>query len=64
MSGMPALNLSEGAVDFINEPHINGLLRGAKPDSARVREIIAKSLAKQALSVAETAQLLLLIHRS
>ncbi|HKZ17914.1 MAG TPA: [FeFe] hydrogenase H-cluster radical SAM maturase HydG [Geobacteraceae bacterium] len=59
MSGMPALNLSEGAVDFINEPHINGLLRGAKPDSARVREIIAKSLAKQALSVAETAQLLL-----
>jgi 2-iminoacetate synthase len=59
MSGMPALKLSESAVDFIDEPYINGLLRGKKPDSARVREIITKSLAKQALSVAETSELLL-----
>jgi 2-iminoacetate synthase len=59
MSGMPALKLSDSAVDFIDEPYINGLLGGKKPDSARVREIIAKSLAKQALSVSETAELLL-----
>ncbi|HSA78920.1 MAG TPA: [FeFe] hydrogenase H-cluster radical SAM maturase HydG [Nitrospirota bacterium] len=59
MSGMPALKLSEGAVDFINEPYINSLLRGSKPDSKRVREIIAKSLAKEALNVSETAELLL-----
>ncbi len=59
MSGMPALKLSESAVDFINEPYINGLLQGKKPDAGRVREIIAKSLAKEALSVPETAELLL-----
>lgn len=59
MSGMPAIKLSEGAVDFIDEACINGLLKGKKPDSKRVREIIAKSLAKEALSVAETAELLL-----
>jgi 2-iminoacetate synthase len=59
MSGMPAVKLSDCAVDFINEDFINGLLCGKRPDSARVREIIAKSLAKQALSVEETATLLL-----
>jgi len=59
MSGMPAIKLSEGAIDFINEAHINGLLKGNKPDAKRVREIIAKSMAKEALSVAETADLLL-----
>lgn len=58
MSGMPALKLSEGAVDFIDEGLINGLLAGKKPDAAHVREIIAKSLAKQSLSVEETAVLL------
>ncbi len=51
--------MSDGAVDFIDEPYINGLLSGKKPDSVRVREIIAKSLAKEALSVTETAELLL-----
>lgn len=59
MSGMPAIKLSESAVDFINEDYINGLLAGKRPDAGRVREIIAKSLAKQALSVEETALLLL-----
>jgi 2-iminoacetate synthase len=59
MSGMPAFKLSDSAVDFINESYINGLLDGKKPDAARVREIIAKSLAKEALSVPETAELLL-----
>ena len=59
MSGMPAVTLSDCAVDFINEDFIHGLLAGKRPDVGRVREIIAKSLAKQALSVEETATLLL-----
>jgi 2-iminoacetate synthase len=59
MSGMPAMKLSEGAVDFIDEKYMFGLLGGKKTDAVRVREIIAKSLAKIALSVEETAELLL-----
>lgn len=59
MSGMPALKMSDHAVDFIDEDFINGLLAGKRPDTARVRDIIAKSLAKEALSVQETATLLL-----
>jgi len=59
MSSMPSLELSKGAVDFIDELHINTLLGGTKPDMVRVREIIAKSLSKQALSLEETATLLL-----
>jgi 2-iminoacetate synthase len=56
---MPAMKLSEGAVDFIDEKYMFGLLGGKKTDAVRVREIIAKSLAKIALSVEETAELLL-----
>jgi 2-iminoacetate synthase len=56
---MPALKMSDHAVDFIDEDFINGLLAGKRPDTARVRDIIAKSLAKEALSVQETATLLL-----
>lgn len=56
---MPALKMSDHAVDFIDEDLINGLLAGKRPDTARVRDVIAKSLAKQALSVQETAELLL-----
>lgn len=59
MSGLPALRLSEGAVDFIDERRIDGLLSGRRPDVARVRDIVAKSLSKQALTVEETAALLL-----
>jgi len=59
MSSMPSLELSKGAVDFIDELHINTLLGGTKPDMVRVREIIAKSLSKQALTLEETAILLL-----
>lgn len=59
MSGMPALKLSDHAVDFIDEDIINGFLAGKRPDVGRVRDIIAKSLAKEALSVKETAELIL-----
>ncbi|HPX60771.1 MAG TPA: [FeFe] hydrogenase H-cluster radical SAM maturase HydG [Deltaproteobacteria bacterium] len=59
MNKMPSLELSKGAVDFIDETYINALLGGTKPDVVRVREIIAKSLSKQALTLEETATLLL-----
>jgi len=59
MRGLPVMNLSEDAVDFIDESYLFGLLAGKKPDPSRVREIIAKSLAQVALSVEETAELLL-----
>lgn len=49
--------LSSGAVDFIDEGALHGLLREAPADPAAVRAAIAKSLAKEALSVTETAEL-------
>jgi 2-iminoacetate synthase len=49
--------LSSSAHDFIDEPFLNSLLeRRAEP--SQVREVIAKSMAKQALSLEETAVLL------
>lgn len=59
MCALPSMELSKNAVDFIDEKHLNALLAGKKPDAARIREIIAKSLAKEALSVEETAELVL-----
>lgn len=49
--------LSGSAEDFIDEPHLHGLLK-RQADAARVRDVIAKSLAKEALSLEETAVLL------
>ena len=49
--------LSRSGYDFIDEEHLHGLLdRPAEP--GEVRDIIAKSLAKQPLAVEETAVLL------
>jgi len=59
MCALPAMTLSREAVDFIDENYLNSLLGQSRPSAARVREIIAKSLAKEALSVEETAVLLL-----
>ncbi len=59
MSSMPSMKLSDGAVDFIDEAYLFGLLAGQRPEAARVRDIITKSLDKQALNIEETAQLLL-----
>ena len=58
MSPLPAMTLSKTAADFIDDRHIGSLLQAPAPAAAQVREIIAKSLEKQALSVAETAALL------
>jgi 2-iminoacetate synthase len=58
MCPITSSKLSDGAVDFIDEDRINSLLAGPLPDAAEIRDIIAKSLAKEPLSVAETSALL------
>jgi 2-iminoacetate synthase len=58
MSGLPKLELSQGAIDFIDDGYLTQLLGGPPPERGRVLDIIAKSLAKQALTVEETAVLL------
>ena len=58
MSGLPRMELSQGAVDFIDDAYLTQLLAGLPPEPQQVRDIIAKSLAKQALTVEETAVLL------
>ncbi|MCE5326779.1 MAG: [FeFe] hydrogenase H-cluster radical SAM maturase HydG [Planctomycetaceae bacterium] len=50
--------LGSKARDFIDERQLESLLAAAPPEASRVREVIAKSLDKQALSPAETAVLL------
>lgn len=56
---MPSIReLTAGCVDFIDDAALHGLLELPRPDRATVEAIVAKSMAKQALSVAETATLL------
>jgi 2-iminoacetate synthase len=55
---LPSLDLSTNAGDFIDAAHIESLLTRPPADAARVRDIIAKSLARNSLSVEETAVLL------
>jgi len=62
MAAMAAMTLSKDARDFIDDDRLTGLLAGPPADPVRVREIIAKALAKQALEVEETAQLLRAEH--
>jgi 2-iminoacetate synthase len=45
-------------VDFIDDDRISETLATARPDPARVREVLAKALSKQRLDAAETAALL------
>ncbi|HEY4758965.1 MAG TPA: [FeFe] hydrogenase H-cluster radical SAM maturase HydG [Thermoguttaceae bacterium] len=49
--------LSQSGNDFINEDHLHVLLN-KRADAVRVRDVIAKSMAKQPLAVEETAVLL------
>jgi 2-iminoacetate synthase len=49
--------LSASGYDFIDEPYLFGLLKH-KADPAEVRDVIAKSLAKEPLQLPETAALL------
>lgn len=50
--------LSSGAADFIDEQAWWGALRDARPDARAVRAVLDKSLAKQPLTLPETALLL------
>jgi 2-iminoacetate synthase len=58
MSGLSEMKLSDHATDFIDDEALESLLRGAAPEVEEVRDIVAKSLDKQSLSVEETAKLL------
>lgn len=58
MCAVPTMTLSEGAVDFIDDARLTSLLEATPAEPSRLREIMAKSLAKEALSVEETAALL------
>ncbi len=49
---------TKGLTDFIPADRIDGLLRRAPADAAEVRAVLAKSAAKQRLSLEETAALL------
>ncbi|MFI4913194.1 MAG: [FeFe] hydrogenase H-cluster radical SAM maturase HydG [Sedimentisphaeraceae bacterium JB056] len=57
---MPKLNmkLSKNGVDFIDNDRLETLARKKCEDKGRIREIIAKSLDKKALTLEETADLL------
>ena len=54
---LPSMDLSKKAVDFIDEDFLHELLDKEQPSKERIREIVAKSLSKVALSVEETADL-------
>lgn len=58
MSGLPKIAMSHNAVDFIDDAYLTRLLSGPPPDRKQVQDIIAKGLAKQALTIEETAVLL------
>ena len=58
MCALPTMRLSDGATEFIDDAQLTGLLEAGKPDASQVRDVLAKSMAKQALSVDETAVLL------
>ena len=50
--------ITKDAVDFIDDEKISGLIAHQQEDIVRIREVIAKSLSKQALNQEETAALL------
>jgi 2-iminoacetate synthase len=57
MSPLAEMQCGANAVDFIDEALLTQLATMPAPDAGRIREIIAKSLEKQALTVEETALL-------
>ena len=58
MNTLASMRLSDGAVDFIDDPLLGRLLERPAPDKSAVRAVLAKSLAKEPLTVEETALLL------
>ena len=58
MAGLPKIEMSRDAVDFIDDAYLAGLLTGPPPERQAVQDTITKSLAKQPLTLEETAVLL------
>jgi len=58
MSVLASKVLSESATDFIDDAYLECLLQASAPEAGEIRDLIDKSLSKQALSVEETAKLL------
>jgi len=58
MTSLITSRLSDSGYDFIDESAIEELLSGPPADTAEIDDIIAKSMAKQPLSVEETSRLL------
>jgi len=54
---LPKMTLSEGAVDFIDDARLEALVAAGPADPVQVREVVAKSMEKQPLTVEETAVL-------
>jgi len=52
------MTLSEGATDFVDDGYLSSLVEAGPADAAEVRDVIAKSLSKEPLTVEETAVLL------
>ena len=52
------LKLTSRAEDFIDDKYFHELLQNTKEDLPKIREILAKSKTKQALTLEETATLL------
>jgi len=58
MKPLAEMKMSKTAADFIDDGNLTSILENTKCDAPRVREIIAKSLEKQPLSIEETAVLI------
>lgn len=58
MLGLPTMTLSKGAKDFIDDDYLISILQGGPVDDAEVDDVLARSLAKEPLTVEQTAVLL------
>lgn len=58
MPALPVIRHRDEARDFIDDARLEALLRQPAPEPVQVRELVAKSLSRQCLSVEETAVLL------
>ncbi len=58
MRRLPEIRYGEHARDFIDDGFLSGLLERPPPSLAEVRDVIARSMAKEPLTVEETATLL------
>jgi len=58
VAALPAMTFSKTAADFIDDDALAAMLQAGPPDPTQVRDVLAKSLDKQALNPDDTAVLL------